>query len=65
MDPGAILLSLQCAALVGDVALRPPCSHQLTPLEDPHQIVDEVLGVAIAVDLVRLGILEAVTTSDE
>jgi hypothetical protein len=51
MDPGAVFLSPGTAFLFGDVSLRPPSPHQLSPLEDPHQVVDEIFGVAVAVDL--------------
>ena len=63
MDPGAVFLRFSATLLFGDVSLRSPSPHQLSPLENPHQIVDEELGVAVAVtfgaavasDMISLG----------
>lgn len=52
MDSGAVFLSGGITLLLGDVSLRSPRPRQLPPLENPHQIIHEVLGVAVAVDLV-------------
>ena len=49
MEAGAVLLSWIRSG-VRYVALGPPRSDQLPALEDAHQIVHEVLGVAVAVD---------------
>jgi hypothetical protein len=65
MDPGAVFLICGTALLFGDVSLRSPGPYQLTPLENPHQIVHEILGVAVPVDLLRLGIFQPVPAPDE
>jgi hypothetical protein len=65
MESGAVFLSLLGLLEVGDIPLGSPRPHQLPPLEDPHQVVDEILGLAVPVDLVGLRIFQPIAASNE
>jgi hypothetical protein len=46
VDPGPVFLRWFSRPGPGDVPLGAPGPHQLTPLEDPHQIVHEATGIS-------------------
>src|SRR3954464_2144170 len=65
MDPREIFLSFSSTLTPGKISLSAPRANQLSPLEDPHQVVDEVFRVAIAIDLVRLCVLQPVAAPNK
>jgi hypothetical protein len=65
MESGAVFLRCFAAFELRDVPLGSPRPHELPSLEDPHQVIHEILGFAVSVDFVGLRILQAVTTANE
>ena len=56
MESGAVFLRCFAALELRDIPLGPPGPHQLPSLEDPHQVIHDLMGVRI---------LQAVTASNE
>src|SRR5206468_8467788 len=50
---------------VGNVALGPPGAYHMSAVQNADEIIEEVPGVAVAVHLVRLRVVQAVAGLDE
>ncbi len=65
MESGAVFLRCFAALEFRYVPLGSPGPHQLSSLEDPHQVIHEIFGLAVSVDLMGVRILQAITASNE